>query len=399
MFFTLRILIVLLLSLFIPSSVTAHPLPLSQARLQIDSAKQTYDLIIDCDVTALVMGHAAGHLSEDLASQLAALSGEDLKREIDRKREWFASQLEITVDREKAEPVSITFPDVKAIRETRIGRGGEIETQHETVHITGRIRAGAHGLTLRLPREIGAVLLIARRDAMDLSPQLLAAGQQCQPLPLTDEPLDPPKQQSPENQGETEAGDGHSIPPGVITAGQFLALGFWHIIPQGLDHILFVLGLFLLSPALKPLLWQVTAFTVAHSATLAMAMCGIVRLPSEIVEPLIAASIVVIAIENLFTSKLNPWRPIVVFAFGLLHGLGFAGVLSDLSLPAGQFAPAIIGFNLGVEVGQLAVIGLAFLSVGWLRKSKAYRPAVVIPASLAIAAFGIVWVIERTLLG
>lgn len=395
----LRACISILLSLFITNGAFAHPLPLSQARLQIDTAKQTFELLIDFDVTAFIMGQASGHLPVDVADRLAALSDEDLRREIERKRDWFDSQLKIGIDGEFGREHTIVFPDVKSIRETKRGRGGEIETQQSTVTITGRFPTGAKGFALRLPREVGGALFVGRRDAIDLSPQLLAAGQPSQPLPLTDASINAGSAKMPEDEGEIEANVPDSIPPGVITAGQFLALGFWHIIPDGPDHILFVLGLFLLSPTLKPLLWQVTAFTLAHSVTLALAMYDIVRLPSEIVEPLIAASIAFIAIENLFASKLKPWRLIIVFAFGLLHGLGFAGVLSELALPAGQLGPAIVGFNLGVEMGQLAVIGLAFLAVGWLRNSKAYRRAVIIPASLAIAAIGIYWAIERTFLG
>jgi hypothetical protein len=107
---------------------------------------------------------------------------------------------------------------------------------------------------------------------------------------------------------------------------QYLWLGYTHILPKGLDHILFVLGLFLLSARFKPLLMQVTAFTIAHSITLGLSMYGIVSLPSRIVEPLIALSIAYVAIENVLTRELKPWRIALVFMFGLLHGLGFAGV-------------------------------------------------------------------------
>jgi hypothetical protein len=178
-------------------------------------------------------------------------------------------------------------------------------------------------------------------------------------------------------------------------AAKYLRLGFTHILPHGLDHVLFVLGLFLLSASLRPLLWQVTAFTIAHSITLALALYGVLRLPAMIVEPLIALSIAFIAMENLFTSDLKPWRPVVVFGFGLVHGLGFAGVLSDIGLPRGQYLTALLTFNAGVELGQLAVIALALAAVGWFRRCAWYRPAVVLPASGAIAAVAVFWTIER----
>ena len=143
----------------------------------------------------------------------------------------------------------------------------------------------------------------------------------------------------------------------------YVPVGFDHIVPLGLDHILFVLGLFFLSTHLGPLLWQVSAFTLAHTITLALAALGYVSIPGSIVEPLIAASIAFVAIENITSRGLSRWRPLVVFGFGLLHGLGFASVLGEFGLPPGSFVPALIGFNVGVELGQLAVIAVAFLCV------------------------------------
>lgn len=147
---------------------------------------------------------------------------------------------------------------------------------------------------------------------------------------------------------------------------RFIPVGVEHIVPLGLDHILFVLGLFFLAARIRPLLWQVTAFTAAHTVTLALATLGIVNIPDEymwIVESIIAASIVYIAVENIFTDGLNPWRPAIIFGFGLLHGLGFASVLTAYGLPDGAVIPALLGFNIGVELGQLLCIAVAFIIV------------------------------------
>jgi len=177
---------------------------------------------------------------------------------------------------------------------------------------------------------------------------------------------------------------------------QYLVLGFEHILPRGLDHILFILGIFLLTTKLRPILAQVTAFTVAHSITLGLTMYGLVSLPSRVVEPLIALSIAYVAIENVVTSELKPWRPAVVFAFGLLHGMGFAGVLRQLQLPRGEFIPALVSFNVGIELAQLAVIGIAFVMIAvWFRERDWYRPRFVVPASMAIAATGMLWTVQR----
>jgi hypothetical protein len=185
--------------------------------------------------------------------------------------------------------------------------------------------------------------------------------------------------------------------PWLVLVFRYVQMGYMHILPNGLDHILFVLGLFLLSTRLKPLLWQITAFTVAHSLTLALSLYGLVRLPPTIIEPVIAASIAFVAIENLFTTDLKPWRPFVVFGFGLVHGMGFAGALKDLGLQRHDFLTALVGFNMGVELGQLSVVALALLAVGWFRSRPSYRRLVVIPASATIAAVAVFWTFQRLL--
>jgi len=186
-------------------------------------------------------------------------------------------------------------------------------------------------------------------------------------------------------------------PPGVVDVViEYSAAGFDHIIPKGLDHILFVLGLFLFSTRMRPLLWQITMFTIAHSITLAMAMTGMLELPARVVEPLIALSIAYVGIENLWHKRLHKSRLVLVFTFGLLHGLGFASMLADFGMPDDAFFTALISFNLGVEGGQLAVVGLAFLTVGlWLGRKPYYRQLVVIPGSLLITAVGLYWTWER----
>ena len=204
---------------------------------------------------------------------------------------------------------------------------------------------------------------------------------------------------------------GGSEATGSETFAEYIPVGFDHILPKGLDHILFVLGLFFLSTKLGPLLWQVSAFTLAHTVTLALGALGWISIPGSIVEPIIAASIVYVAVENLFMRGLSKWRPLIVFGFGLLHGLGFASVLEEFGLPEAQFIPALIGFNVGVELGQLTVIALAALVLAgcaWLaRKSDLTEDeraigkyavmfrAVSIPGSLLIAVTGAYWCVER----
>lgn len=178
--------------------------------------------------------------------------------------------------------------------------------------------------------------------------------------------------------------------------GQYLRLGFTHIVPEGLDHILFVLGIFLLTTRLRPVLVQVTAFTIAHSVTLGLTMYGIVSMPSRVVEPLIALSVAYVGLENIATSKLTPWRPAVVFGFGLLHGMGFAGALTGLHLPRAEVIPALISFNVGIELAQLFVIAVAFFAVAFrFRDRPWYRTRFVVPASALIAVTGLFWTVQR----
>ena len=173
----------------------------------------------------------------------------------------------------------------------------------------------------------------------------------------------------------------------------FIKAGFEHIIPQGLDHILFVLGLFFSSLKFRSLLLQVTAFTLAHSITLALAAVGVVKLQLSIVEPLIFLSIVWVALENSLFKKTTKWRSLVVFSFGLLHGLGFAALLTEYGLPKDNFISLLLAFNIGVELGQLAVLLVAFILVRAILRNSKNKDRLRIPASLIIGSVGLYWFI------
>ena len=174
----------------------------------------------------------------------------------------------------------------------------------------------------------------------------------------------------------------------------FIKAGFEHIIPQGLDHILFVLGLFFSTLKLRSLILQVTAFTFAHSITLALAALGFVKLQLSVVEPLIFLSIVWVAFENTFFKKTTKWRPLVVFTFGLLHGLGFATLLTQYGLPKDNFISLLLAFNVGVEFGQFAVLLVAFILIRLIYLKTEYKNQLKIPASILIGCTGLFWFIE-----
>lgn len=255
--------------------------------------------------------------------------------------------------------------------------------------VEGHLPPGARSVSFQFPPELGDIMGTVNLPGQ--APVALAVNSDGTTTPV---PIQLTNQTTTEARGATitDAQPSFSRWPVIW---QYLKLGFTHILPEGTDHILFVLGLFLLSCRIKPLLWQVTAFTVAHSITLGLAMYGVIRLPSGVVEPLIALSIAFVAVENICTPELKPWRPAVVFCFGLIHGLGFSSVLLSLGLPRAQFLPALLAFNSGVELGQLTVILAAFLCVGWWRNYKWYRPIIVIPASIFIAITAVFWTCQR----
>lgn len=176
----------------------------------------------------------------------------------------------------------------------------------------------------------------------------------------------------------------------------YLKLGYTHILPNGFDHILFVTGLCLLSNKLKTILWQATAFTVAHSITLALSMKNIIVAPSSVVEPVIALSILFVAVENLLITRLSPWRILIVFMFGLIHGMGFASALNEIGLPRNQFGLSLFAFNVGVELGQITVILAVFACILFpFRRLNNFKYKVVYPLSILIACVAFYWTIQR----
>jgi hypothetical protein len=175
--------------------------------------------------------------------------------------------------------------------------------------------------------------------------------------------------------------------------GSFFALGVEHIL-TGYDHLLFLGALLLRGGRLLSLFKIITAFTVAHSITLALAVLGVVTVPERLVESIIAASIVYVALENIFLRQAPSQRWLVSFLFGLVHGFGFASALDPLHLPARHLALALLGFNVGVEAGQALVVALLLPVFVWMRGAR-WEQRTVQAASGAVALMGFIWFMER----
>ncbi len=313
---------------------------------------------------------------------LRALSGDAVAARmpelVDR---WNALPMLRTLQSVDLSLVSVTVPEVRNLELPRLSE----------VVLTGDIPRDATGIQLEWPDGAGN-LILRQQGVEEPFTGLISGGGSSGLIALA----------------------GGDAATGWQTFADYVPVGFDHILPKGLDHILFVLGLFFLSTRLGPLLWQVSAFTLAHTVTLALGALGLVNVPGSIVEPLIAASIVYVAVENIFARGMNTWRPLIVFGFGLLHGLGFASVLGEFGLPEGTFIPALIGFNVGVELGQLAVIAMAAFALwlgcraadmakldgveGVVEEYPVMFRAWSMTGSLIIAVIALYWVIERTLL-
>ncbi|HEY4360144.1 MAG TPA: HupE/UreJ family protein [Bryobacteraceae bacterium] len=347
-------------ALLCAASASAHEIGTSRVSVLFHDGK-TYEIELATDANALIekLEVSSGLPTGTRADQLAALlPGFDQK---------FRQRVQVAFDGAAVRP-DVTYRVEPAL--------DAASAPAAIIRFTGKVPASAKNFAWTFGWTFASYAMLVRNNPSDNpSTQWLEGDQTSAPFALA------------------------SPPPGVTrlrTVMRYLKLGFTHIMPNGFDHILFVLGIYLLSGRARTVLMQVSAFTVAHSITLGLSMYGVLTVPSRIVEPMIAISIAYVAIENIFLSDLKPWRIALVFGFGLLHGLGFAGALKDLALPRSEFLTALVTFNVGVEAGQLSVIAAAFLLIGWhCRHRDWYRGRIVIPASAAIACLALYWTVQR----
>lgn len=346
--------------------LAAHPNHIHDAEVRIE-ADGTWAVDLYYDVDALLAGVPPEQMWPEIFDELRKVPPDEMREGLDRIRKWFRRLIRIRFDEDHVD-YEVEFPEMEG---REVDDEGKVVLPGTLVRFSGAVPEGSKTFQFRGSRANGFIILtFPQPDGTDVVQQMLLPGEESPPYSFT----------LPEK-----------VRPAGETAVRYLRAGFDHIIPVGLDHILFVLGLFLLDSRMRPLLWQVTAFTLAHSVTLGLSMTGRISVPGSIVEPLIALSIALIALENLVTRELKPWRPVVVFLFGMLHGLGFAGTLSQLGLPKANFGVALVTFNIGVELGQLAILAGGFVTVGWMREKEWYRRGVAIPLSLMIGIAGLYW--------
>lgn len=355
-----------------PLTVGAHEFSITPVTLVIPG-DGSFRAEVGLDADALALGLPLEADSAIVASAMRALRDDELAQAIESAKKAIREDIEINFDG-RPEDFEVSFP--------HHGTAAAAAAATPTVlgalaRLSGVVPHGADRLTVRLPPRYKAVSL-----------EIAVPGRD-QPYATAVQPGGSSPPYSLASSAARHTGRGVFV--------SYLALGFTHILPKGLDHILFVLGLYLLSARWRPLLYQVSAFTVAHSVTLGLSMQGVVSLPERWVESLIALSISWVAVENIATSELKPWRIAVVFCFGLLHGLGFAGVLGQLGMPDDRFLAALLSFNLGVEFGQLAVVGIAFGVTARFRHLAGYRRYFVIPCCLLIGGVGLWWSVTRAL--
>jgi len=363
--------LVLAILLCATSEAAAHEFAFTDVRLELGPGR-SWTADVGCDVDALALGVSSTSDSAALAAEIEAMTPGERDALVARLAELVKRRIRVRFD---GEPVEFEM----ALPEQGRPRAADQlpSALGLVIRLSGRIPEGASEVTFFASRAFPPPrLVIARAGAAPEPVELVTPGTESRPFPLAG----------------ARAAEG-----AVGVARRFLGLGVTHILPYGLDHVLFVAGLALLSPRLGPLLAQVTAFTLAHTLTLALASYGAFSLPARVVEPLIALSIVYVGVENVVSPRLRASRLALVFGFGLLHGLGFAGVLLELGLPDQGRLLALLAFNVGVELGQLAVVALVALVLAAWTRLGLERRGLVRPASLLVAALGLFWTVERAL--
>ncbi len=353
----------------------SHEIRPSIADYKIEENTLYFDIRLNAEL--ILSGIDASNITDTNSSPLSAtyddlrsLNREDLKLLLIEAWDDIQSKINLNINDvpTKFELVNIY---IEANRDFEISRDSIISLKHE-------LDEDDEFLTFKWNEKYGPIIIreineLKKED--DLYTEYLQAGLQTDKIFIKNE-------------------NTQSIFKSIIN---YFILGIQHIIPKGLDHILFIVGLFFFSVTLRPLLIQVTMFTIAHSITLIFVSVSYINVNPLIVEPIIALSIAYVGIENIFKQYVKEYlRYIIIFFFGLLHGLGFALVLSDIGYQSSKLILNLISFNLGIEAAQIFIILFLYILLGIkFSNKKYYRYIFQVPVSLFIALVGIYWFFER----
>ncbi|WP_397416432.1 HupE/UreJ family protein [Phenylobacterium sp.] len=353
----------------------AHDLSYALVEISVPAERNAVRIDIRCHAPALILGAPQGHLDPGRLAVFLALDDAQLAARQAVATRALRAGLSLSVDGRLIENLSLAFPPAAVLRaDAQVPAASPKPSA--PLRLTAALPPGAASLDLALPAALGPTVVVVRWPDGRVATLAMRDGERTRPIRLAGpDPL-------------TDALDA------LIRFG---GLGFRHILPLGLDHIAFIAALAVAAPRLGGLIRLATVFTLAHSFTLALAALRIIEAPAALVEPAIALSIVALAGLTAIRgpTPAGPAATAVVFGFGLLHGLGFAGALGQFGLPRGQEALALVGFNLGVEAGQIAVILMVLALVAAWRSKPFYATRIAQPASALIAVAGLVWTVQR----
>ncbi|USN97944.1 MAG: HupE/UreJ family protein [Phycisphaeraceae bacterium] len=386
------------------ASALAHPALGTIANVSVKEGPDGpfVEVIVTHDALAYALNDTSTRITDPQMYALLDGPRADLGAALQDGRERFQAGFKVFADGEPLELELVQSPTLDLIDQWKADNPSErLPVKLEFIARTN-LPTGTRAISVRAPAVLDQVILGVARLGRETSYLPVEPGETSPEFDVSWVTRSPAGEQadaaegSPANQAESNAKAHTASEPGVLAiAWRYIVLGYEHIMPEGTDHELFILGLFLLNSRFRDLIWQTTTFTLAHTCTLTLATLGLVHIPSGVVEPIIAATIAFIAIENLFVTKIHPWRPAVAFLFGLAHGLGFASGLLSIGLPPHQLATGIVAFNVGVEGGHLTIIVLAFLTLGWFRGEKWYRSRIAVPLSVVIALIALYWFVQR----
>lgn len=379
-------------------TLEAHP-PVSSVVYLTISSQGDVTIAIRYDPLAFALNRVSAELSDEEVHALWASPVTRFSELLNDSHNRWCTDLRLRADEKELGTSISQLPTVENFRDWLDSENGLPHPEAMRIAMHAMLTPGTKRISLRVPELLDQVLLVIERPGLERSILPVDPGEFSPPIDVSmvHSPIAEPSATT----ESTEEHDRNSQDLPIVcqewlqTSWRFLRQGFLHIIPFGADHALFVLGLFLMASNGKALLIQISAFTVAHTVTMTLASLHWVLISPRIVEPLIALSILVVAMENLWIKIPNAWKTLTAFGFGLIHGLGFASVLVDLNLSTNQLILGLGSFSVGVETGHLTILCVAYLLLGWSRQKTWYRQRFILPISVGIGAIALYMLFER----